>query len=231
VVPQVSLPIVPSLRERNKAKRRHAIIDAALELLRTIPLSGLSVEQIGAVAEVSPATVYNLVGTRDQLLVACVDRLVEGLEDALLSIDLTSDPIAAAFLVVEISSEAFIADGAAFRQILRVLNVLASEGTDLAVDPGQFEIAAMRAAHEKGILRDDVDPAATGRQISLSYNGALFAWSAGLLTDDGFRAAARHGLWSALAGSVTANYREGFLDQLRRAGADLMRAGFGIAEK
>lgn len=231
MVPQVSLPIVPSLRERNKAKRRHAIIDAALELLRTIPLSGLSVEQIAAVAEVSPATVYNLVGTRDQLLVACVDRLVEGLEDALLSIDLTSDPIAAAFLVVEISSEAFIADGAAFRQILRVLNVLASEGTDLAVDPGQFEIAAMRAAHEKGILRDDVDPAATGRQISLSYNGALFAWSAGLLTDDGFRAAARHGLWSALAGSVTANYREGFLDQLRRAGADLMRAGFGIAEK
>ncbi len=231
MVPQVSLPIVPSLRERNKAKRRHAIIDAALELLRTIPLSGLSVEQIAAVAEVSPATVYNLVGTRDQLLVACVDRLVEGLEDALLSIDLTSDPIAAAVLVVEISSEAFIADGAAFRQILRVLNVLASEGTDLAVDPGQFEIAAMRAAHERGILRDDVDPAATGRQISLSYNGALFAWSAGLLTDDGFRAAARHGLWSALAGSVTANYREGFLDQLRRAGADLMRAGFGIAEK
>ena len=231
MVPQVSLPIVPSLRERNKAKRRHAIIDAALELLRTIPLSGLSVEQIAAVAEVSPATVYNLVGTRDQLLVACVDRLVEGLEDALLSIDLTSDPIAAAVLVVEISSEAFIADGAAFRQILRVLNVLASEGTDLAVDPGQFEIAAMRAAHEKGILRDDVDPAATGRQISLSYNGALFAWSAGLLTDDGFRAAARHGLWSALAGSVTANYREGTLDQLRRAGADLMRAGFGIAEK
>ena len=194
-------------------------------------MSGLSVEQIAAVAEVSPATVYNLVGTRDQLLVACVDRLVEGLEDALLSIDLTSDPIAAAVLVVEISSEAFIADGAAFRQILRVLNVLASEGTDLAVDPGQFEIAAMRAAHERGILRDDVDPAATGRQISLSYNGALFAWSAGLLTDDGFRAAARHGLWSALAGSVTANYREGFLDQLRRAGADLMRAGFGIAEK
>lgn len=231
MVPQVSLPIVPNLRERNKAKRRHAIIDAALELLRTIPLSGLSVEQIAAVAEVSPATVYNLVGTRDQLLVACVDRLVEGLEDALLSIDLTSDPIAAAVLVVEISSEAFIADGAAFRQILRVLNVLASEGTDLAVDPGQFEIAAMRAAHERGILRDDVDPAATGRQISLSYNGALFAWSAGLLTDDGFRAAARHGLWSALAGSVTANYREGFLDQLRRAGADLMRAGFGIAEK
>ena len=223
-------PITPNLRDRNKAKRRHAIIDAALELLRTIPLSELSVEQIATLAEVAPATVYNLVGTRDQLLVACVDRLVEGLEDALLSIDLTSDPIAATFLVVEVSSEAFIADGAAFRKIVRAVNGLASEGTTIAVDPGQFEIAAMRAAHEKGILRDDVDPAATGRQISLSYNGALFAWSAGLLTDDGFRAAVRHGLWSALAGSAAANHREGFLDQLRRAGADLVRAGFGITE-
>jgi AcrR family transcriptional regulator len=223
--------MTPNLRERNKEKRRHAIIDSALELLRTIPLSELSVEQIATLAEVSPATVYNLVGTRDQLLVACVDRLVESLVEALLAMDMTSDPIASAFLVVEISSEAFIADGAAFRQIVRAVNGLTSEGLDLAVDPAQFEIAAMRAAQEKGILRDDVNPVATGRQISLSYNGALFAWSAELLTDDGFRAAVRHGLWSALAGSATANYSEGFLDQLRRAGADLVRAGFGIKEK
>lgn len=223
----MSLPIVPSLRERNKAKRRHAIIDGALELLRTIPLSELSVEEIAALAEVSPATVYNLVGTRDQLLVACVDRLVESLEEALLSIDLTSDPIAAAVLVVEVSNEALIADGAAFRQIVRAVNGLASEGTTIAVDPGQFEIAAMRAAHERGILRGDVDPAATGRQIALSYNGALFAWAGGLLTDDGFKAAVRHGLWSALAGSATLDYRESFLDQLRRAGEDLVDAGYG----
>ena len=222
--------MTPNLRERNKEKRRYAIIDGALELLRNIPLSELSVEQVAELAEVSPATVYNLVGTRDQLLVACVDRLVEGLEDALLSIDLTSDPIASAFLVVEVSSEAFIADGAAFRQIVRALNGLTSEGIDLAVDPAQFEIAAMRAAQKKGILRDDVNPVATGRQISLSYNGALFAWSAGLLTDDGFRVAVRHGLWSVLAGSATDNHRDGFLDQLRCAGEDLVSSGFGITE-
>ncbi|MGA0782104.1 MAG: TetR/AcrR family transcriptional regulator, partial [Ilumatobacteraceae bacterium] len=102
-------------------------------------MSELSVEEIAALAEVSPATVYNLVGTRDQLLVACVDRLVESLEEALLSIDLTSDPIAAAVLVVEVSNEALIADGAAFRQIVRAVNGLASEGPTIAVDPGQFE--------------------------------------------------------------------------------------------
>ena len=227
---QVSPTPDSSLRDRNKTKRRHAIIDGMLDLLRTLPLADVSVEHIAAKAEVSPATVYNLVGTRDRLLIACVERLVESLEDALLAIDVSSDPVAAAVLVVEMSTEAFVTDGAAFRQIVRAVNGLASEGTTIAVDPGQFEIAAMRAAQEKGILRDDIDPAATGRQIALSYNGALFAWAGGLLTDDGFTAAVRHGLWSALAVSASVAYREEFLDQLRRAGVDLVNAGFGTSE-
>ena len=56
------------LREKNKAKRRAAILDAAVELLNVHPWHEVPNEQIAARAEVAPATVYNLVGTRERLL-------------------------------------------------------------------------------------------------------------------------------------------------------------------
>jgi AcrR family transcriptional regulator len=221
----------PSLRERNKVKRRNAILDATLELLRTFPLAEVSIERIAAQAEVAPATVYNLVGSRGELLLASVDRVVEQVVEALVRIDPADDPIAAAIAVVEQSSEAFIADGHAFRQIVGSLRDVAGTGSVLAIDPAQLQIAAMRAAQQHGIVRSDIDPAAAGRQIYLSYNGALFAWAALRLTDDGFRLAVRHGLWTVLAAVASDTHRPDFLDRLRTTGPQLTAAGYGSDER
>jgi len=217
---------LPGLRERNKAKRRDAILDSTLELLRASSVAELSIERIAGRAEVSPATVYNLVGTKEQVLAACVDRIVEQLVDALVAIDPASDPIAAATAIVVQSSEAFIADGRAFRQIVGALRD-AGSGSVLAVDPAQLQIAAMRAAQIHGLVRTDIDPTAAGRQIYLSYNGALFAWAARLLTDDGFRLAVRHGLWTALAAYATDAERPRFLEHLGKLGPELTAADWG----
>jgi AcrR family transcriptional regulator len=217
----------PSLRERNKAKRRNAIIDSTLELLRSFTLEEVSIERIAADAEVSPATVYNLIGSREQLLLACVDRVVYELVDALVRIDPTDDPIAAATAIVERSSEAFIADGQAFRQIIGALRDFSRTGSTLTIDPAQLQIAAMRAAQDHRLLRDDIDPAAVGRQIYLSYNGALFAWAGLPLTDTGFRLAVQHGLWTTLAAFGSDTHRAEFLERLRAIGPELTTAGWG----
>jgi AcrR family transcriptional regulator len=216
----------PGLRERNKAKRRNAIIDSTLELLHELPLAEVPIERIAARAEVSPATVYNLIGSREQLLLACVDRVIENLVDALVQIDPTEDPIGAAVAIVEQSTDTFIADRQAFRQIFGALGDFSRTGSMMAVDPAQLQVAAMRAAQRLGILRDDVDPAAIGRQIYLSYNGALFAWAGLGLTDDGLRLAVRHGLWTALAAFGADDHRPKFLRRLRELGPALTAAGW-----
>lgn len=214
-------------RERNKAKRRDAIVDSTLELLRVLPLAEVSVEQIAVRAGVSPATVYNLVGAREQLLIACVDRLVENLTDALMVSDPVENPVGAALRVIELSCEAFIADCAAFRQVVSAVNGSARSAGTLTFDPGRLLIAAMRCAMDQGLLREDVDPVAVGRQVYLSYNGALFAWVAGVLSDDGFRAAVRHGLWSALVAFGSDEHHDEFRAELRRIGKALIDAGYG----
>lgn len=214
-----------SLRERGKAKRRAAILDATLTLLREQPLDAVTVERIAEAAEVAPATVYNLVGGRAALLMALVDRVVDGLVDTLAAAEPEgADPLAAARLIVEQSARAFIADGAAFRQVIGALRELA--GSTMAFDPAQLQVAAMRDAQAAGAIRPDLDPVALGRQILLSYQGALSFWAAGGLDDETFVAAATHGLLTVAAAAATSHFRRRFLTELADLGGALAGDGW-----
>lgn len=207
------------LRDVNKAKRRSAILDATVALLGHRSSNEVTTEEIAAHAGVAPATVYNLIGTRDDVLRAVVGRVLAELANSLEQLDPT-DPIAAAELVVDQTVEAFVADSAAFRQIVRLAPQASGVGAEL-VDPSEFQVAAMRQAQRLGILRADIDAAGLARQIYLSYSGALTMWSAGRLDDDGFSTAARHGLFTALAAAAVDSERQRFVNQMRVLGTTL----------
>ncbi len=210
------------LRERNKAIRVEAILDAAVDLLGRDDLHEVTTEQIAAQAGVSPATVYNLVGTRDELLRAVVHRVVDDLVDAVARATASDDdPIAVAHLIVDHSVSAFTAHSRAYRQI-----VGAGRGADGApgmnwVDPSQLQVAALRQAQEIGVLRADVDPEPLGRQVYISWMGAMGQWAQGVLDDHGFAVATRHGLVTVLAAAASEPHRSEFLGQLDDLGVDL----------
>jgi AcrR family transcriptional regulator len=208
------------LRERNKAKRREAILDAALGLLRAGPESDVTAERIAADAEVSVATVYNLVGTREQVLVALIDRVIDGLVTSLTTREQVQrrGPIEAARLVVDQSVEAFIAESRAYRQVIMALGQFVASGSRMTFDPAQLQVAAMRDAQQAGILRSALSAEALGRQVYYSYNGSLFAWAAGHLTDHGLLIAARHGLVTVLAAAATPRHRNKFVLELQSLG-------------
>jgi AcrR family transcriptional regulator len=207
------------LRDVNKAPPRSAILEATVELFGQRPADEVTTEEIAALAGVAPATVYNLIGTRDDVVRAVVARILADLADSLNRLDPT-DPIAAAQLVVDQTVRAFVADSAAFRQIVRLAPRASSVGTEL-VDPSEFQVAAMRHAQQLGIIRSDVDAAGLARQIYLSYTGAMTLWSAGRLSNDGFLTAARHGLFTALAAAAVDAERARFVEAMRTLGTTL----------
>jgi AcrR family transcriptional regulator len=223
----VSESAAPGLRERNKAKRRDAILDSVLSILRDSNISDLSIDRVAVRAEVSPATVYNLVGTRDEMFLACVDRVVEKLVVILGRVDPADDPVATALMIVEVSANVFIEERDAFKQILGAVNSSARSGRGLAFDPGLLQVRTMEIAQARGLILEDVDAAAVGRQVYLSYNGAMFAWAAGQLDDNGLRIAVRHGLWTALAAVATEEHRSKYLERMIDTSAELTRSGYG----
>jgi AcrR family transcriptional regulator len=204
------------LREQNKAIRREAILDAALELLREHETRELTTEQIASIAGVSHATVFNLVGTREQLLHALLDRVRVDVQASLARLDASGggDPIKAARLIVAQSAIAFSAEPVAFRRVVRAVGAGDAHGSSV-FDPAQLQVAAMREAQKQGIIDPAFDAEGLGRQIFVSYFGALLQWSAGRLDDRALMVAVQHGLVSVLAAAATEEHRDRFVAELR----------------
>ena len=96
------------------------------------------------------------------------------------------------------------------------------------MDPSQLQVRAMRDAQALGIIRDDLDPVALGRQIYLTYCAAMFAWAADGLSDRGFGLASRHGLLTVLVAAATDAHRDAFAAEFAELGSQLARAAWKV---
>jgi AcrR family transcriptional regulator len=210
---------VEGARDLNKAKRRDAILDAAVTLLGTRDSKDITTEEIATLAGVSAATVYNLVGTRNELMYQLVSRILTDLTKSLQALN-PGDPIAAAQVIIDHTVRAFVSNPNAYRQVVAVTQ-RAAAAQPTPVDPSSFQVVAMRQAQSMGIIRNDIDASGLARQIFLSYTGAAMQWSAGRLDDAGLLTAARHGLFTVLAAAATDDYREEFIDRMRPLGKTL----------
>lgn len=212
--------MAPGLRERSKEKRRNAVLDAALDLFDRADGMPVTTERIADAAEVSPATVYNLVGTREQLLVALLDRVIADLLGDILSSPPVDEPIASMRTVTEQAVATLVARPVAHRRV--VLELTAASGAALRTElsPATALEVGLGQAQAAGVLLDDLDAGALAMQAYLSFNGALLRWAAGALTDAGFRTAALHGLTTTLAAAASPRHRRRLLDDLRALGAE-----------
>ena len=126
------------LRERHKQQRRERILEAIRELLRESPNETPTVERIAELADLSPATVFNLVGPREQQWAALWDALLREL-DACLALAADEDPREQARRIVGDTAELFISDAAVYRHLV---NTWGRGGSLLQEDP----IPQLRAA-------------------------------------------------------------------------------------
>ncbi len=167
------------LRELGKRRRVDQILAAARDLLRAEPDRSLSVERIAARAQVSPATVFNLVGTRERIWAALMDQTLAAAQlrvDALPELE----PRARAERVVAEYARAITSDP----DVNRIALAHWSESGRLLRRDGSREVAAcLRAAREAGTLTPGADPDALATLLATGCVGALHQWSAGMISD------------------------------------------------
>jgi AcrR family transcriptional regulator len=165
------------LREQGKQRRTEQILAAARDLLREEPGRMLSVDRIADRAQVAPATVFNLVGTREQIWAALMDQLLVAAQTRVDALpELT--PRERARRVVTEYVRVFTADAT----VTRVALAHWSESGRLLRGDGTPElVACLRAAQDEGTLRADADVAELGALVATGCTGALHQWAAGMI--------------------------------------------------
>lgn len=212
----------PGLRERNKAKRRDAILDAALSTLDHEATVELNVERVAQVAEVSLATVYNLVGGRDEILRQVAERVAAtvALDVRARLDDAAADPLAPSRMSLELSAARLTQRSLAFRRVIAHLGGLGADalalqrGDGTPLDAADVHIVSMRRAQRAGLVRRGLDPGVLGVLVANAHNGALLRWSYGGTSDAQLGPLSSLGLVTVAASACTAAHRARFEREL-----------------
>jgi AcrR family transcriptional regulator len=181
-----SAPAV-GLRERHKQQRRERILEAIRELLRECPEEAPTVQRIAELADLSPATVFNLVGPRERQWAALSDALLREL-DACLVFATDGDPREQARRIVGETADLFIADPAVSRHLI---NSGGHSGALLQENPIPQLRGALRRGQATGMLSPDLHVEALVGHIATAAGGALRQWASGQISDAAFRTRVR----------------------------------------
>jgi AcrR family transcriptional regulator len=207
----------PGLRERNKLKRRDAILDAALSILDDEPAASLIVDRVASLAELSPATVYNLVGGRDDIVRAIMLRIIEQstteARERLSASHSDDDPLWMSRHRIAEGTKMLTQRPGAYRRLVVHLGGLGAgsmtlKGTDgTKMDAPNLHVETMRHAQKKGLIRKNLDPEVLGTLIANGYNGALLRWASGGIEDQHLAPLGCLGLVSIAASACTNSHR------------------------
>ncbi|MDO8410713.1 MAG: TetR/AcrR family transcriptional regulator [Phenylobacterium sp.] len=190
-----------SLRDRGKVRRHAEIVAAATKLWRERGFENVALAEIAAAAEVSPQTVYNLIGGLDAICFAVIQQALEQL-DAVLE-DTSATGVEFALEAARISADLYIADARLYRQLLARVPRMLFQGTHLGRDVVQIVIQAVAEAQTANQVSPAVDPVRLGRAIYSAYLGALYDWACGDSDNAGFREEAQIAVLAPLAACAT----------------------------
>lgn len=170
------------LRERGKRRRTDRILDAARQLLHEQPEQPITVERIAARAEVAPATVFNLVGNREQIWAALANRAFEELDAVTATAE--DEPQDRARAIVDAVLAAITADAPVFRALLAGWS---QSGRVLSRDPAGDFAGCLRDGVRSGVVADGLNLRGLGELLAAGLNGSVHQWAAGLISDEALR--------------------------------------------
>jgi AcrR family transcriptional regulator len=189
------------------AERRERILESARRLMEEAGYDGLTMRDLAEAAGVTVPTIYNLIGPKEQVLLAAVEdqtrAFVAGLERA--AGDLLD--------VVEAAVRQMVRRPRYYRSLLVVLATsphasAARRHVEEAL-AGQIERAVARV-EAAGALAAWVDRAVLAERLHAHLDMAALEWARGTGTAAGFRAAALFDAATTMLGMTTGAVRQRF---------------------
>jgi AcrR family transcriptional regulator len=207
------------LRERNVEARRQRILQAARVLLAQGGLGALSMRKLAEEASLSVNTLYNLWGTREEILRALTLDAKDRIDAVIPRPEPSDDPVDRCRLLVRTTIRQMIGDKDLFRPMILAWLEGEIEGHPSPVEPMARSIHVLsrviEMAREQGALESSLKPEHVASQI---HHGAQFAaiqWALGRIGDTRFEARALYGVNLALLGIVSEDRRPEIRSKLK----------------
>ncbi|MBV8056677.1 MAG: TetR/AcrR family transcriptional regulator, partial [Deltaproteobacteria bacterium] len=203
------------LREKQTADRRRRILDAAEELIRQTGGAGFSMLTLADRAEVSPATPYNLFGSKTRLLFALFNQSLTELPVK----DLTApyrDPLDRLLETTRVISTYLATRADFFRPLYRALvgaqdDIYRPEFVEYHLQRWKRALADVERAR---LLASSVTGDTLARQLMINFAGTVELWLHQELDADGFAAEAAFGTTLLLLGATVPDARPRLLKHL-----------------
>ena len=212
----------PKLRA---AARLDRILDAAGALLRETGGVGFTMKDVATRAGVAPATPYNLLGTKDGLLYALLNRALDPLFIGVLrhkAADALEHPIEAAAFAAEL----YTSDPIVYRELSRVYLSTPDDlhrpwfmHRSMSFWKHAIEVAIL----QKRLPADEADRDDLPRLLMIHFIGCVDLWVNHDLDDAGFRAQVAYGTSLIMLGFADAAGQRKLLARIREAKRTLPR--------
>jgi AcrR family transcriptional regulator len=213
------------LRDRQRESRRQRTLDAAEGLIRDTGTTDFSMLALAERAELSPATPYNLFGSKAGIMYALLNRSMDLVDRGGSRAGIHSDPFDRVVQAGRAAVEVFAADSAFYRPLHRLLlGASDSQHRPAFMDRGlQYWKVVVKGLDEAGALCAEIDADELARQLEINFLGALDLWVQEELDDDEFRAQIVYGTALLLLAIADDKARARLLLRLRTAKKKLPR--------
>ncbi|BDB44004.1 MULTISPECIES: TetR/AcrR family transcriptional regulator [Mycobacterium] len=172
-------------RERGKRLRAQRILSAARDLIHERPDDSPTIPEVAARAGVAPMTIFNLIGTRDDLWAALANESLAEWQDVASEV---ADPHQRARKIVDEVMRIISAEAPVWRALVSGWR---DSGRVLEREPSGALVACLRQAADEGHLAPGVDVRRLGAMIFSGLVGIVHQWAAGLIGDRAMRRRAR----------------------------------------
>lgn len=166
-----------SRRDRGKARRRQALLDAARAMIRESETTGFAMRALAQRAGVGEVTPYNLFGSKRGVLEAIIAAEQDHYQDEMARME-ADDALDALFRIVAANVDMYRRDPKLYRVVLRDLMLTGDPSlrTLFSVPKRRIFVAWVEDAIDSGLLSNAIEPRLVTRTLSRIFVSAIGDW-------------------------------------------------------
>jgi AcrR family transcriptional regulator len=199
--------------------RRQRILSAAAGMLAGGGVAGLTVRAVAEKAGVTVPTIYNLIGSKEQVVAALIAAALDRLDQALQALP-PRRGMARAQAAVQCSADLFFAAPEQYGAVFRALQEIQAQPNENSLGPlftraGEVFCQAVREAQHDNDLHGRLAPVPLGHHILHGQIETFRLWGIGALPEPVVRARAFYGLYVGLMADATKQGRRQLVEWVK----------------